>query len=461
MSVAVAEPPPEVAPQEWTDYGEPAPVAFHTEISASRKQIEVIHAAQPEVICDGRPQSGKSFAIAHKFVKDAVSRKWPDIRDGTFNGFSVLAKTAEQARNTGMRNIGAAAREYGLEYISHRAGPDYMIINDNRIPITPHGIGSSGSESNLLGRTYGLMMFEEIAECDRVAHEYAITRSSMPGARISYACNPRHSRHWVKRELIDSEDPNIGHWAFDFLDNPILEQGYIDRLRRTLSPTQFKRLFLGIWADPDNAVWHSEDLDAASIPWTDFPDAYDIIIVSVDPAWSTHEQADHTGIVVLGQKGGEIYHLHAEKLKVTSETMADHLYRIYTDFQASLLLYESNGRGKTIPDLIAASGYPIKSEGRPSVTDKRARAEAVKPAWANYYVWLPMNAPPPPPPGMRRDRILPTSRLEVLRDQLLDFTGEGDEDDDVLDADTMGVRFLIDRAAKSTLFVSAPVDIDW
>ena len=404
-------------------------------IDLSPKQAEVFDATEEELYLVGKTQSGKSFVGGVKLLADITTKPWPTVGEA-FNGFAVFGATAEQARNVGGRNLALAARASNVPFVPAKSGP--MLI-DNRWPVFFHGIGDTHSEQALVGRTYGSSLFEEIVQCNQVALEYAETRCSVAGSQLIYTCNPNHSEHWVKKKRLDEVDGIVSRkWDFSFEDNPNIDWDYVRRLKRTLSPTQFRHLWMGEWADAEGALWTREDIEAAYILWENAPAKYERVILSIDPAITSGPDSHFTSICVLGLYKGAVYILDSWRGRWEGDQWARHARELFHRYGASYVVVEKNALGDETRSVFKAAGVELPLKLMSVSASKGTRAEPVKVLFNDRRAYIVLD------PEME-------SKFAELEGEMVSFTGDKKTQlgpDDSVDAMVNGANYLVNKRRR-------------
>ncbi len=164
------------------------------------------------------------------------------------------------------------------------------------------------------------------------------------------------------------------------------------------------------------------------------------VIVAVDPAVTSGEDADETGIVVVG-KGDDhkLYVLDDCSLRDTPSNVMARVIAAHDLYEANEVIVEVNNGGEYIPDMLKAS---LKLRGRrgtsipcKSIHAKKGKRVRAEPASAQYE--------------QRNVRHVGTHKH--LEDQVCVWTPEQIESPDRMDALVYGVLFLADITTGSTL----------
>ncbi len=162
-------------------------------------------------------------------------------------------------------------------------------------------------------------------------------------------------------------------------------------------------------------------------------------VVAVDPAVTSGEDADRSGIVVVARADdGKFYVLADYTMRETPDVVMEKVVQAYDDWAANLVIVEVNNGGEYIPGMLAmtckVSGHPtISVESINAKKGKRVRAE---PASAIY--------------GQGMARHVGTHTM--LEDLLCLWTPEEVQSPDEMDALVYGVLYLDGQGMGGGLF---------
>tara|TARA_Y200000002_G_scaffold370142_1_gene365240 strand:+ start:1870 stop:3234 length:1365 start_codon:yes stop_codon:yes gene_type:complete len=146
--------------------------------------------------------------------------------------------------------------------------------------------------------------------------------------------------------------------------------------------------YLHIWeghckTDAENALITQAEIDELRMPETDVPKLEDMseIIISVDPAVSSSENADETGIMVVARDTKAIYVIEDASMKASPEKWVAKIISLYDKYKASCILYEDNQGGKVIEVAIKST---LESKGHNPYAYKLTAIRAVKDKMARF-----------------------------------------------------------------------------
>lgn len=166
------------------------------------------------------------------------------------------------------------------------------------------------------------------------------------------------------------------------------------------------------------------------------------IVVAVDPAVTSGELADESGIVVVGRADdGRFYVLADYTIRELPDTVTDRIIQAYDDWSANAVIVEVNNGGEWIPGMLAMycelTGHPPVETS--SVHAKKAKRVRAEPVSAIY--------------GQGRAVHVGTHRR--LEDQLCVWLPESIASPDRMDALVYGVLYLGDQGIGSIMMTSS------
>ena len=248
------------------------------------------------------------------------------------------------------------------------------------------GLDDKARVEKILGREFAAIYFNECSEISFSSIEIATTRLAQKRFdsygrllrnRLFYDCNPPGKSHWTYKMFIEGVHPvsrlrinNPGDYGtirinpHDNAEN--LPDGYIEQTLGNASERSKRRFLYGEFSDEnENALWKSATMiDPFRV--VDVPDDLERIVVGVDPAVTSSEMSDHTGIVVCGKKtiDGEehFFVLQDCSLIAQPEKWAKVVTAAYDDWLAELVVAEVNQGGDMVESTLRniAPNLPVK-----------------------------------------------------------------------------------------------------
>lgn len=175
--------------------------------------------------------------------------------------------------------------------------------------------------------------------------------------------------------------------------------------------------------DTPGALWTVDSFGRAD----DFPDLQRVV-VAVDPAVTSNEDSDESGIVVAGRRDDHGYVLEDLSMRADPTTVARTVVDAYHELQADRVVVEDNNGADWIPALIATVDPAVRVEKVHATRGKLLRAQPV----AGLY---------------EQGRITHVGHLRDLEDQMCSWTPEDSKSPDRLDAVVWALTALFPELA--------------
>ena len=324
------------------------------------------------------------------------------IRDGSATRVGVVAQTAADARDVSVRALVAAS-------------PGAVWEPSKRLVTFPNGATaitfSAEDPDSLRGYEFDLAWSDELAAWrfpeawDQLQYGLRVGR-----ARQIVTTTPRPVR--VIRALLD--DPSCTVTRGRTLDNEAnLSAEALAYLLRKYAGTRLGRQELDaeILDDVPGALWQRSMFDARR-------SARDMsrVVVAIDPAATSNEDSDETGIVVAGLGiDGFGYVLADRSCRASPADWASRAIAAFREFKADRIVAEDNNGGEMVELTLRTvdSGVPIKRVH--ASRGKHTRAEPV----ASLY---------------EQGRVFQPEPMPDLEDQLCSWTPDDVDSPDRLDA---------------------------
>ena len=160
--------------------------------------------------------------------------------------------------------------------------------------------------------------------------------------------------------------------TYDNLDN--LSPVYKETILRQYKGTRIEKQELeGLdIEDVEGALWKRADIEALRI---DEPPDMDRIIVAIDPAVTSNEDSDETGIVVYGRSNGHCYLLEDLSGIYTPDGWGRKAVRAYHKWRADCIIGEVNNGGEMVEHVIRTTDKKVKFKKVWASRGKIVRAE--------------------------------------------------------------------------------------
>ncbi|MBP5531122.1 MAG: DNA-packaging protein, partial [Lentisphaeria bacterium] len=219
----------------------------------------------------------------------------------------------------------------------------------------------------------------------------ALTRlaQNVPGLinRAFYDCNPPPRSHWCYQLFVGGVDPAdrtaLAHpeiyssLRINPEDNRAnLPAGYIEGTLANLPERQRRRFLLGEWGDDtEGALWTQSLIDRTRV--VNAPELVRIV-VGVDPAVTSGEGSDLSGIVAVGLgEDGDFYVLADRSLKASPSIWGGEVVKLYHELDADRVVGEVNNGGDLIENLLRQIDPDLSYRDVRATRGKILRAEPV------------------------------------------------------------------------------------
>jgi PBSX family phage terminase large subunit len=222
--------------------------------------LEFIKSAEPEVILCGPAETGKSFAACYK--SHIACREYPKAQG------ALVRKTASSIPGTILLTMKRIIGNFPVEYYGGEKTPERIVYPNGSVI----WIGGMDNPAKVLSGERDFIQVCQAEELTLDDWETMTTRTTGRGSVMPYTqvfgdCNPAGSKNYIplraktgKLKLINSR--HVDNPTLYDNDGNITEQGKrtIEALSN-LTGIRRKRLFEGIWATAEGAVY--EEFDAS------------------------------------------------------------------------------------------------------------------------------------------------------------------------------------------------------
>lgn len=341
---------------------------------ATEKQREALEVCRQHkyTLLSGGSRSGKTFALCVFIVVRACRVK---------GRHAILRFHFNDCKQSiGMDTLPKVLDLMQVRYTLNKA--DWVFtIQQTGSEIWIGGLDDKDRVEKILGKEFCTIYINEASQISYHAYQTALTRLAqrVEGVenRVFIDCNPPTRDHWLYALFKLHADPHNRNMpmpnaeAYGYLDmNPLdnvenLPDGYIDDVLSNLDERQRARFRDGEWLDRRlGSLWSMDTIISSRVPAAP---TLRRIIVAVDPAVTSKEDSDETGIVVAGAASdGHIYILADYSLSASPATWGREVVEAYNRHGADCVVAEVNQGG----DLVERNIRIIK----PTISYKQIRA---------------------------------------------------------------------------------------
>jgi phage terminase large subunit-like protein len=313
---------------------------------------------------------GKTWAGANWIIEQAlknpgtmwavVAPTFRDVRVTCFEGPSGIRRQLEPGEEAQWRR-----NELRLDLVNGSVLYGYSADQPERL----RGSNLSGAWTDEMGSwQYEETWYEGLVPALRIGEHPRVLVTTTP--------RPTH----LVRDLYSRRDGTVHVTTASTWENAKnLSAAALDELRRRYEGTRLGRQELEgeLLEDLEGALWRRSDIDAARVKVGDVPDLIRVV-VGIDPAVTSTEESDETGIVVAGDDGhGHGYVLGDYSMKGTPEQCMREAVRAYKRHGADCIVAEVNNGGDFIGSVLRAVDPDVPYRTVRASRGKALRAEPV------------------------------------------------------------------------------------
>ena len=356
---------------------------------------------------------GKTFTGAGWIIEKAMSQ--PGIE------CAVVAPTFTDVRRTcveGPSGIIKSLPSGALEQYN-RSNGQITLTNGSKIHMV-----SADEPDRARGLNLSYAWLDEFAAW---RYEETWTAGLAPALRIGHpqtiiTTTPRPTK--LLREFMSRTDGSVVVTRGSTFDNAAnLSQAALEELKSRYEGTRLGRqeLYGELLLDTPGALWRLSDIDETRVD--EAPELVRIV-VAIDPAVTSGEESDETGIVVVGKGAdGRGYVLADRSCRDTPSGWAHRAVQAFHDFNADRIVAEKNQGGDMVEATIRSVLSTAPYKGVTAKQGKRLRAEPI----AALY---------------EQGRISHVGAFDLLEDQMTTWLPDSGLSPDRLDALVHGLTEL-------------------
>ncbi len=119
------------------------------------------------------------------------------------------------------------------------------------------GAANAGAEGKIRGMTLRGAYCDELTLFGEDFFTMLLSRLSEQGAKLFATTNPDTPGHWLKRDYLDKQLPDLLSLKFTLDDNPHLPQDYVQALKSEFSGVFYDRFILGMWVAAEGRIYET------------------------------------------------------------------------------------------------------------------------------------------------------------------------------------------------------------
>jgi PBSX family phage terminase large subunit len=341
-----------------------------------------------EILLVGGSRSGKTFIIIYKQLEMAVNHPGSRhlIARYRFNHVknSVWADTLRKVVKMGFPDTKISWRK-----------TDYYIELENGSQIWLAGLDDKDRTEKILGMEFLTVFLNEASQISYGAYTTIKTRLAQLIAGVPpmlfVDANPPGKKHWLYQVFIKKIEPEtnitLQEERFAWLRmNPDqnltnISKDYIETLN-SLPMRKRKRFRDGEFADEtEGALWTDDLINATRLIRPEdgtLPVSLKRIVIAIDPAVSTKDTSDETGIIAAGVGfDGHLYVIEDKTDHYKPTEWAQQAIALYRHYRADRIIGEVNNGGDLIETVLRSVDPKVAYRSVHATRDKLTRAEPI------------------------------------------------------------------------------------
>ena len=411
----------------------------------TQRKATSIMGSKKFTLLSGGSRSGKTFWICYAILTRALNCKSRHaILRFHFN---------DVKRSVGMDTLPNLLEACGCKYDLNKSDWVFYIPckTGGMSEIWLGGLDDKSRVEKILGNEYSTVYFNEASQISYHAYTTALTRlaeNSGLNNKVFIDCNPPEKTHWLYELFILNRQPGTkmevknpeqyGYLQMNPADNPHLPAGYISDVLESLPDRQRRRFLYGEWLDKrQGALFDAEHIERARV--TAPPQYLPHAVVAIDPAVTSGENSDETGIVTVGRDAtGEYYVLSDNSLRGTPAEWSAAVNKAYEEFKLDAAVYESNQGGEMVEHTIHTANPNIPCHSVRATRGKMIRAEPI----AALY---------------EQGKVHHVGYFPELEEQMTSWVPEDNYSPDRFDALVHGLVYLMTQPLRTGIQPNNPV----
>lgn len=377
----------EAAPASTTKKAKTTPAFRRTGIQ--NKALDLFKKTAREFLLVGGSRSGKSFIIVYHQLAMAI--KYAGSRH------LIARYRFNHAKNSIW--LDTLKKVLKLAYPQAKVtwrNTDYYIELDNGSQIWLAGLDDKDRTEKILGMEFLTVFLNEASQISYEAYTILKTRLAQKienaKPQLFVDANPPSKKHWMYQVFYDYNEPETNtqlvktrysHLLMNPIDNKKnINKDYLATLD-SLPLRKRKRFRDGEFADDSECALWTDDLINATrlrrLPDGTLPVELKRIVIAIDPAVTSKDTSDETGIIAAGL--GYDNHLYVLEDKTGHypgpTEWARHVVALYHKYKADRIIGEINNGGEMVETILRGVEATISYKGVHATRDKYTRAEPV------------------------------------------------------------------------------------
>lgn len=351
---------------------------------AQKKALKLISGKALRIMLFGGSRSGKSFVLCAALLIRAL--KAPGSRH------AIIRRHFNTVRSSiGMDTMPKVISTRFPDLAVQFNKTDNVFKLENGSEIWLIGLDDDTRAEKILGKEFCTIYFNECSELDYRSVQTALTRLAQKSPPLRnkalFDCNPPGKSHWTYRLFIEKlnpvdRTPLSDPASYDAMRiNPVdnagnLPEDYIKFTLANLPEREKKRFLEGLFLDENpDALWHQELIDETRVIRA--PELLRIVI-GVDPAVSSKDNSDRTGIVAaaLGEDG-EYYILADRSCRKPVLRWGEEVINLYHELAADRVVGEVNNGGDLVEAMLRKIDPDLSFRAVSALRGKIVRAEPI------------------------------------------------------------------------------------
>lgn len=215
-------------------------------VGFSEKQIVSMAESDAKInIWEGSVRSGKTHISLWRWVKA--------LQYGPDGDYVMVSRTYDSFKRNILKTLTEELCSANSKYY---VGKREIHIFGKTVHVV--GADDDRSESKIRGASFKGAYVDELTIIPQAFWLQLIARCTMGNAQIFATTNPDSPLHWVKTDYL-SGNPDVKSWKFRLDDNPMLQQGQKDYLKRQYKGVWYQRYIEGMWVQAAGSIYDCFD----------------------------------------------------------------------------------------------------------------------------------------------------------------------------------------------------------